>query len=280
MYILKNSFAKVNITLRVTGIKNDGYHNICSLFYKINASEKLHISSSNVNHDIVNSPGMLIKGENIIARTLKIAREYGLNIPFFNISVHKTIPPGMGLGGGSGNAGAILDFISTELPLDIITKIGADVPFFYKNYEAAVVLGIGDKIEPVRKLQLNTAIIVPKWNSATENAYKLLDMYWLPQGGYPLDERAAKEELDKIHSLLASNKFIGLLPNDFTPMLIEKNMLYKIFFKIFSEVGVVAWGISGSGASMFALYPDDKSFLLLLEKIQPYDEFIDKIIVC
>ena len=279
MYILKNSFAKVNITLRVTGVKSDGYHNIYSLFHRLNASEKLHVSVSDRDNDIVNSEGALIKGENIISRALRVAREYGLNIPFLDVSGYKTIPPGMGLGGGSGNAGAVLGFAGAELPLDVVSKIGADVPFFYRNHETAIVHGIGDIIDPVDKLRLNIAVIIPKWNSVTANAYKLLDMYWLPRGGYPLGEDGAKEELDKIYSLLASNKFAGLLPNDFAPWLIEDNTLYENFFKIFSGTGAIAWGITGSGAAMFALYPDVKFAPLLLDKIQIYNEFTDKVII-
>ena len=279
MYILNNSFAKVNITLRVTGVRSDGYHNIYSLFYRVNASEKLHISVSDKDHDTVHSEGILIKGENIISKALRIVREYGLNIPFLDISVYKTIPPGTGLGGGSGNAGAILGFIGANLPLDVISKIGADVPFFYKKHEAAIVHGIGDKIDPVNKLRLNITVIIPKWNSGTGNAYKLLDMHWLYQGGYPFGENEAKEELDKIYSLLSSNKFAGLLPNDFTPVLVEGNSLYEKFFKIFCDAGAVAWGITGSGAAMFALYSDVNFVSLLLDKIQAYNEFINKVII-
>jgi len=279
MQVIKNSFAKINITLRVTGIRDDGYHNIYSLFSRINASERLDISSSESNHDIINSENFLIEGENIVAKALRIAREYSSDIPFLNVSVLKTIPPGTGLGGGSGNAGAILDFIGVKLPLDVVSRIGADVPFFYSNHGAAIVYGIGDKIYPVHKLQLNAMIIIPKWISITGNAYKLLDKYWGSRGGYPLDEEKAREELERIYSLLASKKFVGLLPNDFTPRLIEENSLYNLFFNVFNDIGALAWGISGSGASMFALYPNSEFTALLLDKIQTYNEFIDKVIM-
>ena len=279
MHIIKNSFAKVNITLRVTGIRNDGYHNIYSLFSRISACEKLCISNSEKDFDVVDCEGILINGENIITKALRIAREYGYKIPFLKISVLKTIPPGTGLGGGSGNAGAILDYWGVKLPLDVISKIGADVPFFYKNYDAAIVHGIGNIVEPVQKLQLNTAIIIPKLVSITGNAYKSLDIYWGAKGGYPLDEDSAKEELSRIYSLLDSNKSVGLLPNDFAPWLIENNTLYEKFFEISSDIGAIAWGITGSGASMFALYPDGKLTSLLLDRIKAYDEFIDKIII-
>ena len=281
MRILKNSFAKINITLRVTGVRDDGYHNIYSLFSRINASEKLEIRISNKNHDTVNSEGMFIKGENVISKALRIAREYCLDIPFLDISVHKTIPPGMGLGGGSGNAGAILDFVGAKLPLNVISKIGADVPFFNVNCEAAIVGGIGDIIDPVQKLHINNAIIVPKWNCITKNAYKLLDMYWGQKGGYPLNEDGAKEELESVHSRLASDSFVGLLPNDFAPRLIEENAIYMDFFKLFGDIGAIAWGITGSGASMFVLYHENKTISLILEKIQTYNynKYINKVII-
>jgi 4-diphosphocytidyl-2-C-methyl-D-erythritol kinase len=279
VHISKNSFAKINITLRITGIRDDGYHNIYSLFSRISASERLDISISNNDGDIVNSAGIIIDGENIIAKTLKIAREFCPDIPFMDISVYKTIPPGMGLGGGSGNAGAMLDFIGVKLPINAISKIGADVPFFSANCETAIVHGIGDKVNPVHKLQLYTAIILPKWNCITGNAYKLLDKYWDSKGGYPADEDRAKEELASIYSLLASGKFVGLLPNDFAPRLIEENTLYNKIFDIFCDIGAVAWGITGSGASIFAMFPDSKSSSLLFDKMQAYNEFFDKIIV-
>jgi 4-diphosphocytidyl-2-C-methyl-D-erythritol kinase len=279
MYIIKNSYAKINITLRVTGIRDDGYHNIYSLFSRINASERLRISTSNKNHDIVNSEGISIKGENIVTKTLRVARECGLDIPFLNISVFKTIPPGMGLGGGSGNAGAILDVIGAELPINIVSKIGADVPFFNNTFETAIVRGIGDVMSPVLKLPLKTAVIVPKWNSYTGNAYKLLDAYWNSKGGFPLDEDGAKEELERIYSLLSSGKSVGLLPNDFAPRLIEENILYNSIFDMFRDIGAIAWGITGSGASMFALYSDSKFASLLLEKTRNYNEFIYKVII-
>ena len=279
MYILKNSYAKMNITLRVTGIRDDGYHNIYSYFSRINASEKLHVSNSNENHDTVRSEKILIRGENIIAKALRIAREYGLDIPFLNATVYKNIPSGMGLGGGSGNAGAILDFIGAELPLNIISKIGADVPFFYMNCESAIVRGIGDVIDPIQKLPLCAAVIIPKWYSITGNSYKLLDIYWNQRGGYPLDENGAKEEYERIYSLLASNKFVGLLPNDFAPGLIEENSMYEKFFEAFNDSGAIAWGITGSGAAIFALYSDSKFQSLLLDKMQIYNDFINRIIL-
>jgi 4-diphosphocytidyl-2C-methyl-D-erythritol kinase len=185
----------------------------------------------------------------------------------------------MGLGGGSGNAGAVLDFIGAKLPLSVISKIGADVPFFYTNCETAIVHGIGEKIVPVQKLQLSVAIIIPRWNSITGNAYKLLDMYWNSKGGYPFNEGRAKEELERVYSLLASNKHVGLLPNDFAPRLIEENELYNRFFKIFSDIGAVAWGITGSGASIFVLHSDDKFSSLLLDKVQAYNKSIHRIIL-
>lgn len=279
MFIDKNSYAKINITLRVTGIRSDGYHNIYSFFTRINAAEKLQIGLSSRNHDIVESENILIKGENIIAKALRIARDCGNDIPFLDISLYKTIPPGMGLGGGSGNAGTILDFVGAKLPFNVISKIGADVPFFYKNCEAAIVSGIGDKVEPVLKLPISIAVIIPKWHSITGNAYSLLDMYWLARGGYPLDERRAKYELEMIYSHLASNKFLGLLPNDFAPMLIEENAIYDEYFQIFKELGAIAWGITGSGSSVFVLFSDRSFCPSLLDRMQNYNEFVDKVIM-
>ncbi|MCL1940441.1 MAG: hypothetical protein FWG09_00755, partial [Synergistaceae bacterium] len=65
----------------------------------------------------------------------------------------------------------------------------------------------------------------------------------------------------------------------FAPMLIESNALYKNFFEIFNATGAIAWGITGSGASMFALYPEGKFISPFMDRIKTYDEFIDLVIM-
>ena len=97
MRIILPTFAKINLTLRVMNRRQDGYHNLVSTFFKIPSGDVLYISESTAGIDVVNS-NIIIHGENIVSKALKIARQEGFKIPPLNIKIHKSIPPGSGLG--------------------------------------------------------------------------------------------------------------------------------------------------------------------------------------
>lgn len=219
--------------------------------------EYLEISES-CGADCVSCVGAEIKGENIVSKALRFARGTGAEIPSLKAEVHKTIPPGMGMGGGSGNAGAILDFVGRKYgalnftPIDAARKIGADVPFFICGADAAVVSGIGESVENISRPPLRAEVHLPKKNSPTTGAYKALDEYWA--NGYPSDFFRAREEILQINSRLIAKERVGLLPNDFAPFLMQQNAEYAEFFRAADDLGAIAWGITGSGAGMFALF--------------------------
>ena len=141
MPIILPTFAKINLTLRVTNKRPDGYHNLVSTFMKIASGDVLYITESNSGRDAVTAD-MHLTGENIVAKALRIAREEGFRIPPLNVRIHKSIPPGSGLGAGSGNAAAVLQLFGAER---VAAKVGADVPFLASGHNLASVSGIGDR---------------------------------------------------------------------------------------------------------------------------------------
>ena len=133
-FVIK-SFAKINIFLEITG-KENGLHNLHSLFARINLFDEISISKSNCfevfynNHKIEND---------IITKTVNILRNHFPQINTnFHFNITKNIPIGSGLGGASSNAAEVIKFlisqnninISKEKLLQIGKAIGADVPFF------------------------------------------------------------------------------------------------------------------------------------------------------
>lgn len=253
--ILK-SFAKINISLRVTKLRDDGYHSLCSLFWKYDAGEFLRVRESGGDADKIS--GIEIEGENIVEKALKFARAEGFAVPFLDVQIFKKILPGMGMGAGSGNAGAILSFVE-ELNGKkfshglVARKVGADVPFFLAGESAAMVSGIGDEIEPAaNKPILKIIPHFPAINCCTKNAYKMLDEFYDKK--YPLDDEGARNEIFEISNSLFSGERVGLLPNDFAPPLMEKHPEYQKFFDEAEAAGALAWGITGSGAAMFSAF--------------------------
>ena len=246
MRVILPCFAKINLSLRVINKRHDGYHNLVSAFIKINSGDVLYISESNSQSDTVTC-NMHLEGENIVAKALRTAREEGFRIPYFNVKIHKSIPPGSGLGAGSGNAAAVLQWLGAER---IAPKVGADVAFLCSNTKIAMVSGIGDIIEKVPNQNVHGVIAIPDWETNTKEAYSELDAMGYDKVDIML---ARKELIDVYHANASAGKKIGLLPNDFVKVLVRQHPKYNELFRMFEKAGADAWGLSGSGSAAFAL---------------------------
>ena len=250
MRVILPTFAKLNLTLRVINRRPDGYHNIVSTFLRIPSGDVLYISESTAGIDVVNS-NISIKGENIIMKALRTARESGFKFPYLNVKIHKSIPPGSGLGAGSGNAAAILLWLGAE---KVAAKVGADVPFLCSDHEMAIVSGIGEHIEPAKGGIPHGVIAIPDWQTDTKSAYQELDSL-----GYGVDTLLARTEMRDMYHANAGKR-VGLLPNDFLKVLIKEHPKYNELFSIFDEAGADAWGVTGSGSAAFAVLNAPKIF--------------------
>ena len=264
MLFIQPSAAKLNLSLRVTNRRSDGYHDIVSLFLRLPAVETLSISKAEGRADDVRMSGARIDidEENIVSRALRRAREAGIEVPFQDVEISKTIPPGSGLGAGSGNAAAILNWLAGNAIgqecqewQNVALKTGADVPFLFSCHPLAMVSGVGEILEPLEPLKLCASIVFPGWSVGTKNAYAQLDSRYGSE--YPLSDSAARIEAYALHKKLLAGEQIGFLPNDFAPALMEKFPDYLKIFDMFEKNGHIAWGITGSGGAAFALSLSD-----------------------
>jgi 4-diphosphocytidyl-2-C-methyl-D-erythritol kinase len=260
------SAAKLNLSLRVTAKREDGYHDIVSLFLRLPAVETLSIArAENENADAVRVKGIEIEGENIVSRALSSARSEGFDVPFLDVEITKTLYPGSGLGAGSGNGAAVLCWLAegngSPAWRSAAKKTGADVPFLFSGHSLALVSGTGEILEPLEAPELYTVTVLPDWSVGTENAYARLDLRY--GGAYVLNGAAARAEADGLCRKIRGKERIGLLPNDFAPLLMDKFPDYDKLFGVFDKGGASAWGITGSGGAAFALFreaPDTKAF--------------------
>ena len=271
MTIVISSAAKLNLTLRITGRRQDGYHELRSLFLALPSVESLTITplyGHNVKDDIF-VEGEKIFGGNILSTVLASARKLR-DVPFLRIRLGKAIPPGSGLGGGSGNAGALISWISGYWGVPLMTgeEAGSDVPFFVRKLPWAIVRGRGEQIEPLGDLLpcRRAVVVIPRWKVSTKKAFSLLSER--QAGKFTLTNPEAEDEIRRIVKSFSGNSGAGLLPNDFASPLIEIHPEYSCIFSLFQEEGALEWGISGSGSGAFALFEGGISPWRAMKKLE------------
>lgn len=256
---------KINLTLRVFPRRDDGYHNIYSLFWQKRAIEGLTIcpNSDENKGDNLHVNGQNINGINLVTKALELTRSLGYKLPYFTMELAKHYPQGSGIGAGSGNAAALIKFLEIEYGVSIPTAklggLGADVTFLASPYDLALAVGIGTELSPMPELcGLTWVLGFPVWSSATAEAYRKLDIY-REENNIPCFSGDLDEELTAVHSGLKDKKKLGLLPNDFLPPLEAEHHEYHTAAMIAQYSGALAWGLCGSGSAYFAVCGDASS---------------------
>lgn len=247
--------AKINIGLHVTEKRSDGYHNLETIFYPIPLKDVLEIEENNLKETIFTCSGLQIPSDgkdNLVVRTFKKIQEK-FNLPHVNIHLHKNIPTGAGLGGGSADAAFMInlcaEYFNIEYPqnyaFDLAKSIGADCPFFLHN-QACLALGIGDEISPI-ELDLTDyylALIYPNIHVNTALAYQGV----VPQKkNINLNFEISKKLVDWKNSVV----------NDF-----EKSVFFKFpeIAKVKEDLynqGALYASMSGSGAAVFGIFKNE-----------------------
>ena len=253
-----NSYAKVNIGLKILNKRSDGYHNISTVFQEIDLFDSITISksdgplkfSSNVEWLQNDQNNLCVIAYNYIKNLYKIGGA--------NIVLKKNISRGSGLGSGSSNAAATmkglreiynLEVADSEL-IKIGSKIGADVPFFI-NGSTQVGEGIGEKLTSIRSLMdAQYLIVTPNIPIDTKWAYSQF-----------------KNNLDNCSSPAKfSDSFRGKTINLDTLKFFE-NDFESVVFPTYPEIGaiknkLIALGakfasLSGSGSTVYGIFDDD-----------------------
>ncbi|KAK6138261.1 hypothetical protein DH2020_028008 [Rehmannia glutinosa] len=178
---------KINVFLRITGKRADGYHDLASLFHVISLGDKIKFSlspSKSTDRLSTNVPGVPLDERNLIIKALNLFRKKTGIDNYFWIHLDKKVPTGAGLGGGSSNAATALwaanqfsGCVATEKELqEWSSEIGSDIPFFFSQ-GAAYCTGRGEVVEditPPIPFDLPMVLIKPQEACSTAEVYKCL----------------------------------------------------------------------------------------------------------
>ncbi len=261
--------AKVNLSLQILQKRNDGYHELYTVFQKITLFDEILIEEGPLELFLEWEEPEFFEEipleKNLLFKALKFFENLtGIKVSF-RIRVKKRIPPGAGLGGGSSNAGTFLRFLmefyspSEDLKKKILEEsrlLGADVPFFLMKESCSEARGIGEVLTPFPSQDAYYLVIYPGFKISTSWAYKNLKL------NLPKKEVTFK----KGRPFFEQEGF----RNDFEPLVFSS---YPVLKRIkeelmnrFSPEGVL---LSGSGSSLFAVFsekPDLKEIEEFFEK--------------
>ena len=259
-FYIKESFmitfppAKINLGLRITGKRDDGYHDLQTIFYPVCLCDALEYiePEEQLKEDILVVTGNIDpfpQEDNITIKALGIMRRKR-SIPHLRIHLHKAIPVGAGLGGGSSDASAFikslnrffnLDLTSDEL-LSIAAETGSDCPFFIFG-TPAYATGRGEILTPAEPVNGDWWLLLvgPDIHVSTAEAYRGCEPY--------------KSDTDLI-SIFNSGveNWKGNMVNDFEKSVFKRYPLLGEIKEMIYNSGAIYASMSGSGSSIYGLF--------------------------
>ncbi len=247
--------AKINLGLNIITRRPDGYHNIETCFYPIAFNDVIEITENDKFE--FTSSGLNIEGDpekNLVVKAYRLLRHLYV-FPDVKIHLHKVIPMGAGLGGGSSDAAAVLKALAIMFDLhiskdeitELAAKLGADCAFFIEN-KPVMAFEKGDKFKNIH-LDLSKYYIVvvhPNIHVGTAEAYAGVKPEYKPivvDALLNLDFSAWKDNLK----------------NDFEDSIFEKHpKLAEIKNELYNQ-GALYASMSGSGSALYGIFKEEIS---------------------
>lgn len=244
--------AKINLGLNITGKRHDGYHNIESVLYPVPLCDELGIIiagdnqfsfvSSGLKTDCDDADNLCVKAYNLLCDRFEL--------PAVKMKLHKVIPSGAGLGGGSADAAFTLTMLNSifNLGLDnlalkeLAARLGADCPFFIDNVPA-LAIGRGDTLSPVGiNLSGHTICIArPAIHISTAEAYSGIT----PHAG----DTSPAELTD-----FSPSTWKGILKNHFEETIFPAYPVLEQLKTSFYDAGALYASLSGSGSAVYGIF--------------------------
>ncbi len=250
--------AKINIGLHILSKREDGYHNLETLFYPLsNLYDTLYITKSDSPVYTCSDKSLKTDSSNLIVKAvLLLEKVFNRKFPV-TIRLEKRIPMGAGLGGGSSDAAAVIISLndmfalgmSKQKMIDLALELGSDVPFFI-NARPAIGRSRGEILELIDfEVKSPILLVNPGIHISTKEAFSNITPY-----ERNTDYKALAElSKDKLHILK------DYLVNDFEMYVFEKHPAIASMKKMFYDCGALFALMSGTGSSVYGIFPDEIS---------------------
>lgn len=242
--------AKINIGLNVVSKREDGYHNLETIFFPVKFADALEFAEAR--ETSLSVSGIQMHGDpeqNLVLKAYHLMQT-DHNLPPLQFHLHKVIPFGAGLGGGSSDAAFTLKMLNDYFKLEVsqqklelyAAQIGADCPFFLLN-KPTFATGIGNKFHNIELNLTDYEIIIlkPDINVSTPEAYKNV----IP--------RNPKFRLTEIIKTPVSD-WKNLIVNDFEKSVFPKYPQIAELKQLLYDLGAEFASMSGSGSAVFGIF--------------------------
>jgi 4-diphosphocytidyl-2-C-methyl-D-erythritol kinase len=252
--MIKYPIAKINLGLLVTEKRADGFHDIETVFYPVPIQDALEVVQADDFE--INISGIDLEGppeENIVVKAFRLLKE-DFELPPVHIHLHKNIPVGAGLGGGSSDASTMLLLLKELFQLDIsetqllkyALQLGSDCPFFI-NPRPAYAMGRGELMHdvPLNLAGFHLVIVKPPVQVSTAWAYQQL---------IPTESRISLKALVNF----SVERWKGNIQNHFEKPVFAAHPEIGEIKKTLYGLGAAFALMSGSGSAVYGLFRSEK----------------------
>ena len=249
---------KINLGLRILRRRDDGYHDIETIFYPVPLRDEIEINTTGkdgnpLTEDVLTMGGIPLPSDtesNLVMKVLRMLREEGRDIPPLSIRLEKNIPSGAGLGGGSSDAAFMMKMLNKVFSLNMsddemeerVGRLGADCAFFVRN-TPVIASGIGNVFTPTSINLKGYWIWLAKPSDfvSTKEAYQAVRPDDTRRTAWPQSNGDIRWEE---------------LVNDFEVSVFPGHPNISRLKTMMQEKGAVYAAMSGSGATVFGLFKE------------------------
>ncbi len=268
--MLVPAFAKINLTLEVLGLQDDGYHEVKTVLQTVNLTDQIDIQPGPNLKVECDSPGLDGESNLVWRAAVELAESRGIR-PKARIMIRKRIPVGMGLGGGSSDAAAALVGLNKlwNLCLDpeelaqIAAGLGSDVPFFLRG-GTALAEGRGDKISPLPSLPpLGVLLICPRETLPNKTA----TLFTRLTAGHYSDGGVTRQ---MVATLMSGQFVVDMLHNVFEEVAFNVFPGLSPIYRQLEGLTTSPPRLSGAGPAFFCLPASPEDFSRVSQALPPY----------
>lgn len=246
--------AKLNLSLCLGQVRDDGLHELRSLFCPLTLADRLVFTQAEVADEVICPE---VEGPNLAAVALEALRARGWDAPPVRVEIEKRIPLAAGLAGGSADAAAVLRHLASDrqdLP-EIAAGLGADVPSQLEP-RFALVAGAGERVAPLEPPSEFAVVLIPfESGLSAGDVYAEADRLGLGRGADELEAVEARLR-DATAAAASPLEYADLLVNDLQGAALSLLPEIGDALVALEEAGAAIAFVSGSGPTAVALFGD------------------------